>query len=402
MDRMSNGEPDRPAVPGETGHILGRVDGEPGGPTLVVMAAVHGNEPAGVKAATNVLRHLQGTEPPAHGRLIVMLGNLTALGEGTRYVDEDLNRQWTPQRVAVLRARPRGLWNSVEEREQFELLQLLEEITSESASDFYLLDLHTSSADGPPFLTVGDTLRNREFARKFPLPLILGLEEQVDGSLLEYLNNGGFTTLGVEAGQHDRETSVERQEAVLWLALVKSGFLPASEAPDLAGRCRILEEVSRGLPRMIEVRRRHAINEEDQFCMEPGFSNFQSVEKGRPLARDQHGLVLAPESGRILLPLYHGKGNDGFFMARDVNPLWLSLSTLLRRLRFAALLRMLPGVKRHSDNRDVLVVKNRSSRRYPLELFLMLGFRKMRRKGDDILLTRRRFDLVPPPRITSV
>mgnify|MGYP000107882312 CR=1 FL=1 len=67
----------------------------------------------------------------------------------------------------------------------------------------HFVDLHTSSAPGPPFLTVGDTLRNRRFSRGFPLPLLLGLEEQVDGSLLEYLNNHGFVTLGVEAGEHE-------------------------------------------------------------------------------------------------------------------------------------------------------------------------------------------------------
>jgi len=399
---MSNGDPMPPARAGGPDHVLGRIEGETGGPAVIVMAGIHGNEPAGVKAAGKVLRFLEAERPAVRGRLIMLRGNLTALRERTRYVDKDLNRQWTPQRVAVLRARPHDRWNSVEDREQAALLALLGEITSEPASDFFLLDLHTSSADGPPFLTVGDTLRNRAFARRFPLPLIMGLEEQVDGSLLEYLSNGGFTTLGVEAGQHDREESADRQEAVLWLALTQCGFLPASAVPDLERHRRLLVDVSRGLPRMIEVRRRHAISEEDQFRMEPGFSNFQSVEKGRLLARDQHGLVLSPESGRILLPLYHGKGNDGFFLARDVRPLWLSLSTLMRRLRLSGLLRMLPGVRRHSDNRDVLIVKNRSSDWYPLELFHMLGFRKMRRKGDDILLIRRRFDLMPPPRITSV
>jgi hypothetical protein len=383
-------------------HVMGRLYGESAGPAVVVMAGIHGNEPAGLLAAEKVLRRLEEEKTPLHGRLIILRGNLAAIGERTRYIDKDLNRQWAPQRVAVLRARPHGRWNSAEDREQSELLALLEEITEEAAADFLFIDLHTSSADGPPFLTVGDTLRNRAFARKFPLPLILGLEEQVDGSLLEYLNNGGFTTVGVEAGQHDHAESIDRQEAVLWLALVNSGLLQAAAVPDLESHRRLLEDVSRGLPRIVEVRRRHAIEEEDQFCMEPGFSNFQSVEKGRLLARDQHGLVLAPESGRLLLPLYHGQGNDGYFLARDIRLSWLSFSALLRRLRIAGLLRMLPGVSGDSDNRDVLIVNNLNSRWYPQELFHMLGFRKMRRKGDDTLLSRRRFDLMPPPRITSV
>jgi succinylglutamate desuccinylase len=400
--RISNDDSLPPAIAGESGHVLGRIGGATEGPVVVVMAGIHGNEPAGLKASIRVLRYLERRKPAVRGKLIMLRGNLAALNDHTRYVDEDLNRSWIPQRIAVIRARGDGRWRSVEEREQSELLDLLEEIPQEPADGFFFLDLHTSSADGPPFLTVGDTLRNLAFARKLPLPLILGLEEQVDGSLLEYLNNSGFTTLGIEAGQHDRDESVERQEAVLWLALVGSGFLQAEDAPDLAQHRQLLEDVSRGLPRVVEVRRRHAIEEEEQFRMEPGFSNFQWVEKGRLLARDQHGLVLAPDHGRILLPLYHGKGSDGFFLARDVRPFWLSVSAMMRRLRLANLLRMLPGVKRHSDDRDVLVLNDSSSHRYPLELFHMLGFRKLRRSGNDILLCRRRFDLVPPPHITSV
>ena len=42
---------------------------------------------------------------------------------------------------------------------------------------------------------------------------------------------------------------------------------------------------------------------------------------------------LAREAGHVLLPLYQGKGNDGFFMAREVKALWLHVSAILRRLR---------------------------------------------------------------------
>jgi succinylglutamate desuccinylase len=382
--------------------ILGRVAGEAGGPVIVVMAGIHGNEPAGLKAAERVIARLRVDEPTVRGELVVLRGNLAALAQSTRFVDEDLNRMWSPQRVAVLRARSRGPWRCVEDREQYELLGALEEVVDGSAAAHYFLDLHTSSADGPPFLTVGDTIRNRAFALRFPMPIILGLEEQVDGALLEFLNNSGFITLGVEAGRHDAESSIDRQEAVLWLALVYSGFLEVAAVPELARYRGILERASRGMPRSVEVRRRHAINSEDGFSMEPGFANFQAVEKGCLLARDKHGLVLAPDGGRILLPLYHGKGNDGFFLARDVKPFWLLVSILMRRLRAGNLIRVLPGIRRHADNPDVLVMKGRMIRRYPLEMFFLLGFRKLRRAGDEIVLTRRHFDLKPPQRIASL
>jgi succinylglutamate desuccinylase len=382
--------------------VLGRITGEAGGPVIVVMAGIHGNEPAGLRASQRVIERLRADGTAMRGSLVVLRGNLAALAQKTRFIDMDLNRMWSPQRVAVLRARSRGPWNSVEEREQFELLEALEGIVDGSAPEHYFLDLHTSSADGPPFLTVGDTLRNRAFAASFPLPMILGLEEQVDGALLEFLSNSGFITLGVEAGRHDAESSVERQEAVLWLALAGSGLVEAAAVPELQRHRSLLERAGEGVPRSVEVRRRHAIDSEDGFCMEPGFANFQPVEKGRLLARDKHGLVLAPDQGRLLLPLYHGKGDDGFFLARDVKRFSLILSTVIRRLRLGGLARLLPGISRHSDNPDVLVMKGRAAGRYPLELFFLLGFRKRRRVGEEILLTRRRHDLKPPPRIASL
>jgi len=232
--------------------------------------------------------------------------------------------------------------------------------------------------------------------------MILGLEEQVDGALLEYLNNLGLVTLGVEAGHHDSDSSVDRLEAVLWLALLHSGLLRPEALPD-ADECRSrLERGAGAVPRVLEVRRRHAISPEDGFRMEPGYGNFHPVTKGQLLARDEHGLVLAPESGRLLLPLYQGQGSDGFFIAREVRAFWLGLSSLLRRLRLGLLLRLLPGVRRHSARREVLVVNTRIARWLALETLHLFGYRKLRHAGGELLVGRRRFDLAPPASIDSV
>jgi succinylglutamate desuccinylase len=366
------------------------------------MACIHGNEPAGVEAVSRVMAHLEGERVAIRGRLIAITGNLIAVRVGARFVDGDLNRCWTPEKVGSLRAGMRSPGPVSEDGEQLELLQILQEELDQATGRLYFLDLHTSSAEGPPFLTVGDTLYNRRFARGFPLPLILGLEEQVDGALLEYLNNLGFTTLGVEGGQHESSDSVDRLEAVLWLALVRAESIGAGDAPDLPPRRRVLEEARGGIPGVIEVRRRHAITPEDQFRMEPGFENFQPVVKGELLARDQHGLVLAPEGGRILLPLYQGKGNDGFFIAREVPRAWLGVSSLLRRLRLGALLRFLPGVRRAPHHREVLIVNTRVARWFSLEVFHLFGFRKLRRAGAELIVSRRRFDIRAPASIGSI
>ena len=295
--------PEPPRVVGD----LGNGDG----PTMIVTAALHGNEPSGLKAAGRILKRLKDEGIEVSGRFCVLAGNLAALAVSTRFIDCDLNRQWTVARIEQLLS-----GNSISDSEagqQLELLDRMRERVDDAQAGIYFLDLHTSSAPGKPFLTIGDTLRNRRFANPIPLPLILGLEEQVDGSLLEYLNNLGLVTMGVEAGQHDDPVAVDRHEAVLWLAMVQAGILPRKAIDDLEHFRTLLADDSREIPAVVEVRHRHAISPSDHFRMLPGFSNFDPVARGQRLGSDDSGPVLAKEEGRVLLPLYQGQGDDGFF-----------------------------------------------------------------------------------------
>jgi succinylglutamate desuccinylase len=388
------------SLPQRYGRVLGRLGGEEPGPSLIALAGIHGNEAAGIAAAERVLGWLERHRPPLAGDLLFLAGNLNALERKARFIDLDLNRQWTPEKVAALAVDGKGPDDPVERGEQRELLARLREAVRSARGPLYFLDLHTSSADGPPFLTVGDTLRNRRFVRCLPLPLILGLEEQVDGALLELLNNQGLVTVGVEAGLHGSERSVDRLEAALWIALVAAGNLRAEHAPDLESYRRLLRDAGRGVPPVIEVRHRHAIGNADGFRMEHGYSNFQPVRKGELVARDRHGPIRAPESGLILLPLYQGQGDDGFFVSREVRRFWIGMSSLLRRLRLHGLMRFLPGVGRDPDNPLVLTVDTRVARLYPLETFHLFGFRKVRQVGTKLMVSRRRYDLKPPQRIS--
>jgi succinylglutamate desuccinylase len=364
---------------------------------LLVTAGIHGNEWAGVEALERFLEDLRHHRDRLRGRVIAIAGNLEALGRKTRYIEKDLNRQWTPEVTRKIRSGGLDGTCVPEYREQTEILGLihrtLEEVTN---SEVYFIDLHTSSAEGSPFVTVGDTLRNRAFAQRFRLPMILGLEEQVDGSLLEYINNLGCVTMGVEGGRHEAPASVDRIEAILWLAVVAARMLVGDSVPQIARSRELLDEATRGVPRVIGVRYRHAIRPEDGYRMEPGYANFTRVEAGTVLGRDRRGEIRARETGLVMLPLYQGQGNDGFFLAREVRPTWLEISRILRRLRLNVLARFLPGIRRHPDRERTLVVDKRIARYYPLDVLHLLGYRKLRQQGNVLLVSRRRYDLYPP------
>ena len=386
----------RLVTPGE--HLIGSVRGRLPGPTLLILGGIHGNEPAGVRAANRVLPRLKEQRAQLRGEVVLLRGNTRALEQNVRYLDADLNRQWTDDNI---RKREEGNFDRLENSElteQVELVAVLREAVHRARGDIYFLDLHTTSASGVPFATVGDTLRNRRFALSFPLTIVLGLEEQIDGTLLEYLNNLGAVTMGVEAGQHQAHTSVDHHEAVIWNAIVASGNLRREDVTWL-GRSQSLLSRAGGGRRVIEVRHRHAIAPEHKFQMEPGFRNFQPVRRGQVLATDRTGKITARETGLILLPLYQTLGDDGFFLGREVKQFWLNVSALLRKLKVNSYVHLLPGVRRDPLNENFLIINTRIARILPLQVFHLLGFRRRRWIDELLVVSRRSYDVSGPTKL---
>ncbi len=382
----------RGAAAPEAGRAAGAPQPSGAPPTLVVIAGLHGNEPAGVHAARRVLDALAAERPAFRGRFVAVTGNRQALALGRRFIDRDLNRNWSAEQLARARARIAAGEGSAEDREQLELAATLDPILRQAPGKVFMIDCHSTSSQSAPFMLFADTLVNREFAAAFPLPLVLGLEEQIEGALFDHLHGCGVVTLGVEGGQHASPEAVDNVEAVLWLALHHAGCLPELPAARLEA-CRARLRAARGsVPWILEVRYRHGIRGEDGFHMHPGYSNFQPVSRDEHLADDQRGPVRAPEAGHILMPLYQGQGDDGFFMTRPVRPLWLAISARLRRRRLGWAVRLLPGVSRDPAHRGTLRIDTRVARLYPMEVFHLLGYRRVRREGRTLYVSRRLHD----------
>lgn len=371
-------------VPRELGRIVGR---QPG-PTLVCLGGLHGNEPAGVLAIQRVLESLGQAAALLQGEFVGLAGNRSALAVGRRFVDHDLNRAWRPDRLARLMQSPGG--SQAEDREQLELDAVLQEILDEAPGRLYLLDIHTTSGPGSPFAILDDTLANRELALDFPVPLVLGLEEELAGTLASYLTARGVTVLGFEAGQHYDPGSVERAEAAIWLALDSCDLLAEARRLPVERSRRLLARDGRSSIRTVEVRHRHAFDPAAGFTMLPGFENFQAVAEGQILAHSGSLPVAAPFSGLLLMPLYQDQGEDGFFLVREVRPMWLQISAALRGRRLERFLHWLPGVTRDRDRPDTYIVDRRYARWFAPQLFHLLGFRRQGRAGRKLVMTRRR------------
>jgi succinylglutamate desuccinylase len=166
----------------------------------------------------------------------------------------------------------------------------------------------------------------------------------------------------------------------------------ANEVPDIELHRRRLSNATAGIPSVIEIRHREKLVLKDTFEMvgDREYRSFDVVHKGTLVARRNGRDVLAPETGRLLLPLYQGQGSDGFFIGRRVRPFWLALSKWLRRIRFSrTLLLLLPGVHRHPTLPDAFVVDPRIARTKPVEVFHLLGFRRRRWEDGKLVFTRR-------------
>lgn len=381
---------------------LGVVEGSPDGPTLLCVAGIHGNEPAGVHAVPRVLAALQDRTDVLRGRFVALAGNISALEQGRRFVDRDLNRAWTPARLEQLRARGvdgtgdtgdgSAARATVEDREQMELLTEIERTIDEARGPMYALDLHTTSGPGGIFSAFTDSLPHRAFADAFPVPMILGLEELVDGTLLNILSEHGVVALTVETGQHDEPESIDRAEAALWIGLVEAGLLTEEQAPEVVTARALLQRDSAHVPHVMEMRYKCDVEPGDGFVMHPGYYNFQAVSEGEHVADDADGPVMLSEGGRLLMPLYQEQGEDGFFLVREVRPFWMSVSRVMRTLGFARFAVWLPGVRRRPGSTDEVVVDKRIARFFARQLFHLLGFRQVEDAGHQLIMRRRSFD----------
>lgn len=363
--------------------------GEEEGPVLVLFVGIHGNEPAGLKAIEKLSDKLGDGENRFKGSVYGVTGNVEALRLGVRFLDTDLNRLWevfgTDRDFSTLN----GKAAPAEYKESLEIKKTIEKIIDkheESATDFIFADLHTTSSQSCAFVILNDTLANRQLARKFPVPQILGIEENIHGTLLSYINNLGYKAIGFEAGAHDDEASIKRSAAFLRLLIDRVGICKLE--PGESAHWEQELDAHPGVPdTYYEVKYHKIVDDPMKFDMILGFHNFDEIEEGEPLAYENDKLIKAPTYGRIFMPLYQKKGHDGFLIIREVPEFWLNLSGYLRKSFVHKYLKYLPGVEAVESN--VYEVDLRIARFLVKDIFHLLGYR-VTEKNEDTLICHRR------------
>lgn len=369
--------------------ILGAYGERGSGPLLLVIAGLHGNETGGIEAARRVFSQLRHSRPSIRGRAVAFAGNLAALRRGERFIDCDLNRIWIPDDLCP-GARSGQSAVGAEQIELRELKQSIGEELDGGCRDAFLIDLHSTSAKATPFCIVSDTLQNRQIAFALSIPVMLGLEESIKGTIQEYFGELGIAAATVEGGQHQDPATADYLESCLWTTLVSAGLLSEEQVPEFARHRGRLQKVTNGLPSVVEITYRHGLHPDDDFEMKPGFTNFSPVRKGQLVASDRQGEICASEDALLVMPSYQAANSDGFFLGRRVRRFWLRLSTVLRRLRLDTLVHWLPGVRRDPERAWSYLVDPHLARWLVLDIFHVLGFRRCGQIDDQWVFRRRR------------
>jgi succinylglutamate desuccinylase len=304
----------------ETTRTIGRIDGSEDGPTIIIFAGIHGNEPAGIEALEKLFSNLEDQEKYFKGKVVGVRANERALLEGVRFVDEDMNRIWFPSIIDKIKRTPSESLKSSERKEIKELLGILKrEIPDESETEHPVIfvDVHSFSAQGEMFAITARKQNHIDLLTSMHVPMIFGIEEALRGTTLQYFQETGYITFALEGGNHQNKLTVANNTAALMLLVAAAGNLSPEQIPDYEEYQRHLMQQNNKLPSSVEFVYQHIIEEGDDFKMRPGYTNFQPIKKGEWLANDVNGQIRAQCDGFILMPLYQKQGDDGFFIVRE-------------------------------------------------------------------------------------
>jgi predicted deacylase len=268
-----------------------------GGPHVLVTALVHGNEICGAIALDWLLKQKLR---PVRGTLTLAFCNVAAFQRfdvdapnESRFVDEDLNRVWSPRRLD-------GPGNSVELRRARELRAIVD------AADA-LLDIHSMQHPTEPLIIAGPLEKGRTLAAEIGVPaLVVRDEGHAAGRRMR--DYGGFgdpesekNAMLVECGQHWEPKS----EVVAKDVLVR--FLSRYNIVDPAWVKRHLPSAKPPPQRTIEITDAVTISS-DRFRFVAEYKGLEVIARGgtiialddaRPVSTPYDNCVLVMPSRRL-------------------------------------------------------------------------------------------------------
>jgi len=242
------------------------------GPTLTIMAGVHGNERVGVEAVSDVIDTLTIEAGTVH----FIYANPPAIEQGQRLVEKNLNRCFYTDNEGT----------ALEDRYAREIMSVLDRSDA-------LLDLHASmSRRTTPFV-----ICEREafgIAERMPVPIIsYGWDQLEEGASDGYMHRQHKPGVCVECGstyEPERNRQVAREAIRQFLAFFGVRGKEGAEAGTGA--------VHQEFVRVYDIAYKHTEN----FAFSHEFGDFDRLPSGQVFATDGQVQYVAQKGDMIIFP----------------------------------------------------------------------------------------------------
>jgi succinylglutamate desuccinylase len=261
------------------------------GPHVMIMALTHGNEVTGAIAVDALLR--AGVRP-RQGRLSLAFGNVEAYHrfdpqdiDATRYIDEDMNRVWVPERLD-------GDEDSVELRRARALRPVIDSVD-------LLLDIHSMHEEAAPVMMSGARTKGLEFAAALGVPEVVVADAgHPNGRRMR--DYGGFNdaasqknALLIETGQHFSKRS---ERVALDIA---ARFLITTETVVESEVAAFLTQAPSVAQRFLQVTE-PVVASSMEFTFEDDYRGLELIKRaGTVIARDGEREIVTPYDNCVLV-----------------------------------------------------------------------------------------------------
>ena len=118
--------------------IIGEYGNYNNGKLFIIFASIHGNEKAGYHALKKLFHFLESKKVPFEGKVIGLLGNMSAFEIDQRFIHKDLNRQWYATKI---------IKKELGEKQFNEIINLSEPIAAASIAQVHLAKIKIENKD---------------------------------------------------------------------------------------------------------------------------------------------------------------------------------------------------------------------------------------------------------------
>ncbi len=293
--------------------IIAKIEGEKKGYEIILISGMHGNEMAGVTGVEKVINFIKKNKISVSGNITALRGNLGALNKDIRYIDMDLNRMWTNEYINNTDKK----LNIYELKELKELSSAIDNICLGNFNNCVIIDFHSFSSQSGIFTIPANNQKSIKLAEAFQVQFVEKLTSDLKETAIQYYAFKGATALVFEGGQHYAEETEGNIMAAIYMALNHLKCVDKNDIPEFENHKERLRSKALKLPKHYELSYIHRIKNGNDFKMNQGYINFQEIKKDEILAYENQKPILSECNGRILMPLYQKKGNNGFYVIQE-------------------------------------------------------------------------------------